>query len=156
MRRSAPAQATGLAVAIELHRVADWRARFDVMIRQSLSRPFDEKTWNCAHFGAAAVIALCGDEHADAMLAAVGSQSYSLDLSGDDLQIQQRISSVLGPAMQNRALARLGDIAVGYIGRRRRQPLGIGVIVGPRAAFVSLQGLRYYPRQVIGQAWGVG
>ena len=137
--------------ARELHRLPNWRDRFEAAVYAAMRRPFDERTWNCAHFAAAIVVALCGDEHAADLEQLASSRELWEQARASPEAFASLVTDALGTAsaIKNVGLANVGDLVLAQVGDADL-PVCFGVCMGAKIAVVAGGGLLLHPRLGIG------
>jgi hypothetical protein len=146
--------------ALEISRIGGWEGRLSCLLREVHIKRFDARTWNCAHFAAAVVVALCGNKDA-AQLAELASDAALWDKARSSPEVFAGfVTDVLGAPMANPRDAETGDLALCDT-RAEDFPFGLGVCVGPLFLAPGPRGLLarerlYQELSTIPYAWRVG
>lgn len=113
-------------------RPVGWEKRLAEVLKDAVTRPYDDETWNCAMFVAVTTEAVSG-------------KTMPRELTGTLIETVDALLPRVEPKLAGR-----GDIVL----MRVPEP-ALGVCVGRFAAFVSRDGLRQYPMRQALMAWKV-
>lgn len=138
-------------------RLPDWQSRFAAVIKSYQLAGFEWGKHDCCLFVSDAIVAMVGRDPASEFRGKYDSKESGYALleqlyQGGVKQMAERIADEMGFPVIALTHAQRGDVGL------RNDPAGetLGLCLGSRWGFLTEEGMRYLPVDIITQAWRIG